>query len=54
MKQSLVAAAVMAALAMPAVGESYSLGDAIPVKGVTHTDPHRGTTLMKDATVTFE
>lgn len=37
-----------------AVAGSYGLGEAIAVKDVTHTDPHRGTTLMKDATLTFD
>lgn len=41
-------------LSVPALAGSYGLKEAIPVKDVTHTDPHRGTTLMKDATLTFD
>ncbi|MFN7973139.1 MAG: DUF4352 domain-containing protein [Acidobacteriota bacterium] len=43
-----------ALLASAALAADYKLGDGIAVQDVTYKDPHRGATLMKDATLTFE
>ena len=46
--------ALLLLCACPVFAGTYGLGEAIAVKDVKHTDPHRGTTLLKDATLTFE
>ena len=48
----LVLAVGLAGLPVVWAGD-HALGDAIPIVDVTHTDPARGTTHMKDATLTF-
>lgn len=54
MKKLPVALVTLMLVAGASYAGTYGLGDAIAVKDVTHTDPHRGTTVLKDATLTFQ
>lgn len=49
---ALILGTVLSSLA-PAYAGSHRIDEPIAVKDASYTDPHRGTTFMRDATITF-